>query len=73
MGTRSGIIYDIGEDRFGLAIYSEQQDRFALHKKVYLHVFKDRLCMIPEINPDTNKERAILKDISKIKAIGFAD
>lgn len=73
MSKNSGIIYDLGDNRFGLAIHSEQHENFTRYSKVYLHIFKDRLCTNPEKDETTGKTYVTLKHVSKIKAIGFAD
>jgi hypothetical protein len=73
MTKNSGIIYDLGDSRFGLAIHSEQHENFTRFNKVYLHIFTDRLCTIPQIDDVTGKKYVTLKHSSKIKAIGFAD
>lgn len=73
MSKRSGIIYDLGEGRYGIAYNDEQFEAFAKFKKVYLHVYTDRLCTIPELNPDNGKKYVTLKHISTIKQIGFCD
>jgi hypothetical protein len=73
MSENSGIIYDLGEGRFGVAIHKEQVPAFKDFKKVYLHVYLDRDCSIPERNPTDGKKYVTLKHISKIKPIGFQD
>lgn len=73
MGKNSGIIYDLGKGRFGIAIHSEQHTDFKKFNKVYLHVFTDRMCTKPELDPVTGKKYVTLKHISQIKAIGFSD
>lgn len=73
MSKQSGIIYDLGNDRFGKAIHIEQHKEFTDFKKVYLHVFTDRLCTIAEKDPATGKDYVTLKHRSKIKAIGYCD
>ena len=73
MPKNSGIIYDLGDGRFGLAIHKEQHDSFLKINKVYLHVFTDRLCTKPETDPKTGKKYVTLKHISTIKPIGFSD
>ena len=73
MSKTSGIIYDIGNGRFGVAIHSEQHENFSKYNKVYLHVYTDRLCTKPELEPGTGKKYVTLKHISQIKQIGFAD
>lgn len=73
MKKKSGIIYDLGNKRYGLAIYSEQDKSFIELKKVYLHVFTDRLCTVPELDPKNGKEIVTLKSRSLIKKIGYAD
>lgn len=73
MSKQSGIIYDIGNDRFGKAIHKEQHEDFTKFGKVYIHVYTDRLCTSPEKDPVTGKSFVTLKHHSKIKAIGFCD
>ena len=73
MSKNSGIIYDLGNERYGLAIHSEQQENFKKFEKVLLHVFTDRLCTKPEIDPKNQKNYVTLKHIKQIKAIGFSD
>lgn len=73
MRKKSGIIYDLGEGRFGLAIHNEQHEAFTKYGKVYLHCFTDRLCTIPEVDPATGKKYVTLKQKQLIKAIGFSD
>lgn len=73
MSKNSGIIYDLGENRYGVAIHSEQDPVFVKYKKVFLHVYMDRLCTVPELDPVTGKKYVTLKDLSTIKAIGYSD
>lgn len=73
MSKNSGIIYDLGNNRYGLAIHSEQAPEFKNCKKVYLHVFTDRLCTQSELDPKNGKKYVTLKNISQIKPIGFSD
>jgi len=73
MSKRSGIIYDLGNDRYGLAIHAEQDESFIRMKKVYLHVFTDRLCTISELDLVNGKKIGTLKSKSLIKAIGYSD
>lgn len=73
MSKNSGIIYDLGEGRYGLAIHSEQHEAFSNYNKVYMHVFLDRLCTVPEKDPKNGKNYVTLKHITKIKQIGFSD
>lgn len=72
MKKKSGIIYDLGNNRYGLAIHSEQHASFLKMKKVFVHVFKDRFCQEAELD-EMCKEVSTLKNISNIKAIGFSD
>ena len=72
MNKRSGIIYDLGNNRYGLAIHSEQDKSFARIKKVFLHVFTNKICNIPELDA-SGKKVVTLKNKSLIKAIGNSD
>lgn len=73
MSKNSGIIYDLADGRFGLAIHSEQHEAFSRHNKVYLHIFTDTLCTVPQVDEVTGKKYVTLKHTSKVKAIGFSD
>lgn len=68
---RSGIIYDLGEGRYGLAIHSEQHRDFG--ERIYMHVFLDPLCTIPELDPKSGKKYVTLKHSTLIIQIGFSD
>jgi hypothetical protein len=73
MANNSGIIYDLGKGRYGLAVHKEQHPNFSNYGKVYLHVFVDHQCTVPEFEPGTGKKYVTLKDKKLIKAIGFSD
>lgn len=73
MSKQSGIIYDLGDGRYGLAIHSEQHENFTRYSKVYLHIFNDQMCTDPQIEESSGKKYVTLKHISKIKPIGFSD
>lgn len=68
-----GIIYEISPGRFGLAYHREQRKQFAEKGQVFVHVFTDMLCTIPELHPVTEENYSTLKHISKLKKIGYAD
>lgn len=72
MSERSGYIYELGENRFGLAFHKEQNRQLIEKNKVLIHVFSDELCTKPELN-EAGQEKKVLKDISKLKCIGFSD
>lgn len=72
MSKNSGIIYELGNNRYGLAIHSEQNETFIKMKKVFVHVFTDIWCTIPELD-STGKKISTLKSKSLIKAIGLSD
>lgn len=69
----SGIIYELGKNRYGIAYQKEQHENFLQFNKVYLHVFVDKNCTKPEIDPKTGKKVVTLKNIITIKRIGFVD
>lgn len=73
MSENSGIIYDLGEGRYGVALNREQLPEFKDCKRVYLHVYLDKECTIPEKDPKNGKKYVTLKHITKIKKIGFQD
>lgn len=68
----SGIIYDLLNGSFGLALHNEQHDDCVRYNKAKVHIFTDALCTIPKTDPGGRKLIG-LKDKSKIKAIGFSD
>lgn len=73
MSKSSGKIYELVNDRWGVAIHKEQSPAFSNLKKVYLHIYKDRKCTIAELDHNTGKKHVTLKHISKIKAVGYID
>lgn len=73
MSKNSGIIYQLSENRWGVAINKEQLPEFANFNRVYLHIYTDRICTTPELDPVTKKKVVTLKHISKVKQVGFID
>lgn len=72
MSDRSGFIYEMEGNRYGLAIHKEQNVSFQAIEKILVHVFTDRLCTKPELDA-AGKPKVILKHFSKLKQIGFSD
>ena len=72
MSINSGIIYDLSNGRYGIAIHSEQEESFIKIKKVFLHIYTDRFCTVPELDP-AGRKVVTLKSKSLIKAIGYSD
>lgn len=70
MSAKSGYVYELGEGRYGIAFHNEQHEQIVSKGKALLHVFSDQLCINPELN-ESGQEKKILKDISKLKFIGF--
>lgn len=68
-----GIIVQTDKGEFGIAYDKEQHEAFAKINKIYIHLFSDRLCTQPKKDPVTGKNIVTLKDISKIRPIGFVD
>jgi hypothetical protein len=68
-----GIIYDLGKGKYGLALYTEQKPAFTNYSRVFMRVFKDPECTIPDIDPVSGKKYVNLKHISQLKQIGFTD
>lgn len=73
MSENSGIIYDLGEGRYGIARNTRQAKSFIEIGKVFLEVYLDRECTIPERDPKNGKRYVTLKHKTKIKQIGFVD
>lgn len=71
MNKHSGIIYETDKGEFGLAIHEEQRKEFLRQNKLYLHIFQDRNCTKPKVVND--KAHATLKDIDKLKMVGYSD
>lgn len=73
MSKNPGIIYDLGNNRYGIAYNKEQVPEFKKYNKVYLHVYTDLACTIPETDLKSGKKIVTLKHITTIKRIGFTD
>lgn len=73
MAKNPGIIYDLGNKRYGIAYQKEQHENFLQFNKIYLHVFVDAECTKPEIDPKNGKKVVTLKNIITVKQIGFVD
>lgn len=73
MAKNPGIIYDLGENRWGVAYNKEQHENFTRFNRVYLHVFLDAECTKPEKDPGNGKDYVTLKHNTKIKPVGFID
>lgn len=73
MANNSGIIYDLQNGKYGLALNKDQHENFKKYGKVFLHVYLDKHCTIPETCIKTGKKYVTLKNITTIKAIGFSD
>jgi hypothetical protein len=73
MSERSGIIYQLDDGTFGLAIHKQQHEEFKKFQKVYVHLFSDRLCTQPILHPENKKKTVTLKHISKLTPVGFSD
>ena len=73
MSKNRGIIYDLGDKRWGIAINKEQHENFYRFNKVYLHDFLDAACTKPEKDLANGKNYVTLKHITKIKPVGFVD
>lgn len=67
-----GLIFDLGGGRFGLSINREQNAKWILQGKAMIHVFTDRELSTPELDGN-GKPKKVLKDITKMKHIGFQD
>lgn len=71
MKNRTGIIYEMENGQYGLAVHREQHDAFRKIDKVYLHYFHDRLLTKPVMLGE--KKVVGLKARSKLIQIGFND
>jgi hypothetical protein len=68
-----GIIYDLGNGKYGLALYNDQKPAFTNYSKVFMKVYKDAQCTIPDIHPVSGKKFVSVKHVSELKQIGFSD
>lgn len=66
-------MYQLPNGKFGIAYRKEQHQSFIKIKKVYIHVFQDRICTKPDCDPITGKKYVGLYLIEKLKLIGFID
>jgi hypothetical protein len=73
MSKNPGIIYDIGNGEYGLALHSEQKPAFKNYGKVFMRVYQDILCTIPATHPDNGKKLITLKHITEIRQVGYQD
>lgn len=77
MANNTGIIVEIidGSEKghFGIVYRNEQHDSFISIKKMYVHIFLDRLCQFPALHPVNQKKLVTLISIDKVKQIGFTD
>jgi hypothetical protein len=72
MSKQPGVIYDLGNGKYGIAYNKDQQNQFMEKGKVYVHVFYDPQCTEPV--RDSNKlPYKTLKAASQIKRIGLTD
>ena len=73
MKDSAGIIYDMGNGEFGLALNKDQHPNFSNYGKVFLVVFFDSSCQIPKTDPVSGKKIVSLKHITELRQIGFQD
>lgn len=64
---RRGKIFKTNKGEYALAIYSEQYKAVKELGKVLVHLFKDKFCTEPI------GEKPVLKQLDKLKLIGFSD
>lgn len=69
----AGIIYDIGSDKYGLALNKDQKPEFKRYGKVFLRQYQDIMCQIPDLDPESSKQFVTLKHITVIRQVGFQD
>lgn len=69
----AGIIYDIGNGKYGLALNKDQKPEFKRYGKVFLRQYQDIMCQIPDRDPETDKQFVTLKHINQIRQVGFVD
>ena len=68
-----GIIYDIGNGEYGLALHKDQVPEFKRYGKVFMRLYTDILCTIPKTDPESGKKLVALKHITEIRQVGFQD
>ena len=73
MSKNPGIIYDLGDGKYGLALNKDQKPEFKNYGKVFMRQFTDILCTIKHTDPATGKQYVTLKHITEIRQVGFQD
>lgn len=69
---KPGIVYDLGNGKFGIAYHEDQKNELIAKGKVLVHVFYDRLCT-EQVMDMYQKPYRTLKEAGKIKPIGRSD
>ncbi len=70
---KAGYIYETNDGKFAIAYNYEQENKFLIMDKLVVHLFEDRSCMKPVIDPATGKGKKVLKSKVLLKHIGFND
>lgn len=70
---KRGIIYLTDKEDYAIAYYSDQTKKLTEDGKLLLHLFEDALCTKPKISTYTKQQTKVVKDISKLKKVGYAD
>lgn len=73
MAKNPGIIYDLGDGRYGLALDKEQVPALKIHGKVFMRVYTDILCTIKRTEPETGRQYTSVKHITQLRQIGYQD
>lgn len=69
MNKKSGIIYELENGLFGVALYSEIE-QFSKGGKVLLHLYYDAQCLCPKLRLD-QRQYNVIESISNLKQVGI--
>lgn len=70
---KRGIIYITDKEDYAIAYHNDQTKKLMEDNKLLLYLFEDALCTKPKISPFTKQQTKVVKDISKLKKVGYAD
>lgn len=73
MAKNPGIIYDIGNGKYGLALNKEQKPEYKTHGRIFMHVYEDILCTKEATDAESGKKLISVKHINEIRQVGYQD
>ena len=73
MAKNPGIIYDIGNGKYGLALNKDQHPQFKSYGKVFMRMYEDIMCTKECIDVKSGKKLISVKHINEIRQVGYQD